>query len=277
VKLVLDRQPASHRPAFTRDGERLVLVEGADLVVRERRDDAWPVARRVPLGRAPTISATSRPVVLSPDEREAVLCDHGQAWRVPLAGGDEARVEALETADVVSALYVGDELAVARWGEGVAETRLFAPGASTPLEAETLPFALLEASPEGRTWLVNRSPRKAAGAGFTLRLVDAATREDVGVVPFEGRADGGWAHLTMAAFTRDGKRLGVVDSLRLGLVIDARTGTLVQRIREYEGDRMIGLAFSADGRSMVTGGRRHDPSGEAVLLWVSGPDRTRVR
>ena len=74
----------------------------------------------------------------------------------------------------------------------------------------------------------------------------------------------------MAAFSPDGRYLGTLENRKTAVIRETRTGgRVVQRIREYEGDRMIGLAWSPDARSLVTGGRRapREYRDKAVLLW----------
>ena len=50
-------------------------------------------------------------------------------------------------------------------------------------------------------------------------------------------------------------------------VRDARSGRVLQRIADYEGDRLIAVAFGPDGRTLVTGGRSDSNMQESVLRW----------
>lgn len=264
-------QPASHRPVFTRDGNRLILVEGRDLVVRERSESDWPPVRRVPLGFKPGITLRPRPISLSRDERWAVLCDDGRAYRVPLTGPTGTAVE-LGVADAAVAHFFADgRLAVARWSDEVAETVFVGEDLK---KRSTLPFAVLAASADGRTWLGADPQARAESGELVLHLVDAESRERLGSVPVQRDAVRRWTFLAMATFSPDGRFLATVESLRTAAIRDARTGRLRQRIREYDGDRLIGLAFSPDGRYLVTGGRRgtRQDDQRSVLLWRRRPE-----
>src|SRR5262245_55311475 len=125
--LRFEAQPASHTPAFTKDGESLVLVEGSDLVVRRRREKEWALERRVALGFQPAITASIRPLLLSPDERHAHLYDEGKAVRVSLTG-TKPEVEVLEPHDVVSLALLGTDLALAHLTQDAARTTVLAAG-----------------------------------------------------------------------------------------------------------------------------------------------------
>jgi dipeptidyl aminopeptidase/acylaminoacyl peptidase len=257
-------QPANHRPAFTRDGERLVLIEGVDLVVRERRETEWLVAQRIPLGVTTGTTREVRPLVLSPDEREAAFCDDGRARRVRLA--DPAKVTSLELEDVAVVSYRPDgTLRAARWSETVAETVLLGPDGA---ERERLPFALLAASAGDGAWLVARAPR-AEGKPPVLEVLDAATRRTRATVATEPDARGLWSRPMQVELTPDGAHLLTNEDGRRLFVRDARTGRVLQRIFEYEEDRLVGFAVSPDGRSLITGGRRGGGENRdvAVLRW----------
>ena len=258
-------QPASHRPVFTKDGERLILVEGDALVVRAYGGGTWSPVHRVALGFTPGIYRDSRPIVLAPDERAVLLCHGDRAYRVLLTPS-ESKVEDLGFVEVAAANYVADTVAVARWSETTAETVLLA---TKTVPQKTLPFALLTASPDQRTWLVRAGIQGTASGPPAFRLVDAKSHEVLGDVSVAGSDEGNPPSLTMASFSPDGAHLAMVEGMRRGSIREARTGKLVQLLLEYEGDRMIGLAFGADGQNLITGGRRAEVEArnEAILSW----------
>jgi hypothetical protein len=233
---------------------RLVLVEKDELVVRARDGGAWKPALRVPLGFRPGVSSRTRAIVLSAKEDAAYLVDDGRAYRVDIRGPEPA-VERLAAEDVRTVQRIGDRIALARWTEAVAETTFPAE------EAEPLPFAVL-ATGDGRTWLVARGPRER-DAPRTFHLLDATTRADLSEVRIQPD-ERGVGVLTQAVFSPDGRFLLLVESLRRARILDARTGRILQRIDDYEGDRMIGAAFSPDGTELLTSGRR---VGNALIRW----------
>jgi hypothetical protein len=255
-------QPASFRPAFFADGERICLVEGTDLVVRERTPDGWLPRRRVPLGAGPGIHRNVREIALAPDGSEATLCIDGKPIRVGLGGGGKATTLS-SVEDARSASYAAPgALHVTRWSRQAAETlALDGAGRTT----RTLPFAVLAASADGKTWLVARGPITDAGS-VSLDLVEAETARTLGSFAIDDDIRG--ALVVQAAFTPDGRHL-IVAGPRRGSVRDAKTGKPLQWIREYEGDRLIGFAASPDGRFLLTGGRREgaEVQDQAVLLW----------
>ena len=63
--------------------------------------------------------------------------------------------------------------------------------------------------------------------------------------------------------------MDAIDFYLAGVLRDAETGRLLQRITAYEGDRMIGADFSPDGRWLVTSGRRGERATlmQSVMLW----------
>jgi hypothetical protein len=267
-------QCASFRPAFTRDGSRLVLVEGRDLVVRRHEGAGWPVAKRIPLGVDPGVHADVRPISLSRVDAEAALCVDGRLCRVPLASDSPDARTAADTAlpEVFAAAYPATGgLRVTQWGETVARTTAVgAPGDLPP----PLPFAILAASRDDSTWLVCRSPKGRDRKQAPLDLVDARTRATL--ASFALGPDETWPLLFQAEFTPDGRDLVMLENLRTGVVRDARTGVVRQRLREYEGDRFLTFAQSPDGSTLLTAGRRAgeaDVQEKAVLRWRRLPPR----
>ena len=262
----VEEQPASYRPVFSRDGERLVHVEGDALVIRERAEHEWRTAQRIALGFDPGVTMMVRPVVLSPDEREAALCDGGRGWRVPLGTTPEPPKD-VGLEDVVALAYRQEGgLYAARWGSEVAETVIVLDSGAVPAK---LPFAILGASPDAKTWLVARNPRREDATGVALELVDARTRVKLGAFSIEAERRRGGIPLVQAEFTPDSRHLMTIESLLRGVLRDARTGRVLQRVLEYEGDRMISFAFRPDGLELVTGGRRSgdDVQEQAILSW----------
>jgi hypothetical protein len=264
-----DRQTAALRPVFTADGERLVHSEDDSLVVRARSGATWERTKTIPLGVSPGVTADVRPVVLSPDEKDAAACLDGRVVRVALDGSRAAEV--LSPKDVAAVAWTREgTLRVARWSAEVAETAFVGPG-ETPA---TLPFAVLASSPNGKTWLVARRPRPGSDSPgpLDLEVVDAESLETLGPVVLQASDVRERGRLTQAEFTADGARLVTIETLVRATVRDARTGSVLQRIDEYEGDRMIGFAVSPDGGLLLTGGRRAGEEGDrAVLLWRRVP------
>jgi hypothetical protein len=241
-------QPASFRPAFSRDGKLLYTVEGSDFVVREPGRKGWAVSKRVPLGFDPRIGVRPSTIALAPDGSEAALAEGGSLVRM-------SRCVA----------YAGPgRLRWSRWDPDVVETRFVADAGPPPAP---LPFAILAESADGDAWLVARAPRKDGAKVVDLEVVDARSGASLSTFSLEPEKRG--FGVVQAEFTPDGRHVLVVEDLFRLSVREARTGRLVQTIREYEGDRLIGFATSPDGSRLLTGGRRtvEGKDDRALLLW----------
>lgn len=260
---------AASRPAvFTRDSRRCIFVVDDALVVREIAQGAWVTSRSIPLGFRPGIHyPMPERISLTPGEKSAMFVDKGKAWKVDLESGRTERF-ASEVPNAWSAMHLEDGTVVV--------TTLDETGFHTiDVGPDGIPIrrtegGLIESSADGALRLVaaRRTGNGAVGDGFRwadwdLRVLESAT----GSV----RANFGVVELTQAAFSPDGRWLAIGDDLKSIVIRDARTGAVRQRIHEYEGDRIIHLAFSPDSRTLITAGRPGDGSQRGILEWHRRP------
>ena len=111
--------------------------------------------------------------------------------------------------------------------------------------------------PQDELWLI---ATKAKASSF--KLFEPATQDKPGKFKCSGKPRA----LIQARFSPDGKLLATVEGSGRITLRDARKARPLQRITQYVATKYaMGVEFSPDGTSMITGGRQKD--GPGVLLW----------
>ena len=265
-----DGRQAAARPAvFARDSKRLFLIAGDRLLVKELDGGAWPTRRSIALGFEPAVQFPHPcRLALTPDERGLLLEHDAMAWRVDLVQGKTERVApGIDGVFGVFVLLDGTPV-LSVWRADHTETVLLDGVGNV---RRTLPGALLEASPDGARWLVASGPRPELGGarpapGLELQIVEAASGTRLGSFTV--------GDLTQAAFSPDGRYLVTGEDFKHVVLRAADSGRPLQAIREYEGDRIVHLAFGADGTTLLTAGRLGIVGKETgILSWRSSRPR----
>lgn len=279
----------THRVAFSADSSRMAFVDGERLVLLRLEGGAWKEVDSTTLNAKPPTSARVSPLRLDflPSGMGVVLATgEGAVW-IDLTCGCIEDVGG-GWKDVVAAFALPDSsFAVAREKEF---TTHVLPPVGKPV---VVPGVLLETDAKATTWLV-ASDRKRFDLGLleehadsrlALEIRDAPSQKVRASFELHGRREPGKSHahrlLLQARFSPDGTLLATVEGTGAIVLRDAATGTPLQRIEEYAAAPYpMGVAFSPDGKTLLTGGRR--PSGvggRGVLLWKllaakpsAGPD-----
>jgi WD40 repeat protein len=250
--------------AFSPDG-KLLAATGSDGIVR-----LWNVATRTHVGtfatRADGKGALLAPAVFSPDGKVLAIGVGGalELWTVP--GEREIRTlgrVGVPHLGVPIAFMPGDKILLTYdetpWTWDMTTGKLAYIPISMPLQAAAL--STLPSSPNGTTVL-------GVDHNNTLRLWDAATRRDLGVLSFSGSG-----YPPAFAFSPDGSELATGDSsdgtVRL---LDVGTRKQIGAAISTNAGGVFALAFSPDGRALATGDRDG-----TIRLWDVATDPQIIR
>jgi WD40 repeat protein len=267
----------THRPAFSADSKRVAFVDGERLVVLALEGGGWKQADAVTLDAKPPISARVSPLRLdlAPSGTGAVFSTGDGANQVDLTCSCVEEVG--DWKDVVATFAFPDStIAVSR--EEAFSTRVLPPEG----EPKDVPGVLLEADAAGTRWLVAPDKSRfdlgfleqARDSRLALEIRDAAAGKSVATFELAGRRDpskgSGHRLLLQAEFSPDGSLLATVEGTGCIVLRDAKTGAPRQRIVEYaDAPYPMGVAFSPDGKRLLTGGRRPPGTkGGDVLMWA---------
>jgi hypothetical protein len=267
----------THRVSFSADSSRMAFVDGERLVVLSVEAGAWKEVDATTLDAKPPTSARVSPLRLdfAPSGLGAVFATGDGAVRIDLTCGCMEEVgEGWK--DVVATFAFPDaSIAVAREKEFA--THVLPPGGKPVV----VPGVLLETDAKAATWLVASDPKRfdlgfldeKADARLALEIRDAQSSKARASFELHSRREAGSPNghrlLLQAQFSPDGTLLATVEGTGAIVLRDAATGAPVQRIEEYAAPPYpMGVAFSPDGKTLLTGGRRPPGRGERdVLLW----------
>jgi WD40 repeat protein len=233
---------------FAGDGRALTSARGTVKEWRLPREDRARLARFPRLARDVEYSPDGRRLACAVFDRTVRLFDlSGPPSELVLQGHDEVVQAVAFRPDGGRLASVSADGGIRVWDAETGELVRAASGG----DAANLSVSF---SPDGRRLVT-------AGRGGA-RILDAGTGEALRDLPATSWA---WA----ALFTRDGRRVAVMTSDAWLRVWDVETGAPVAQARA-NGSEISCATFTADGRTLVTGG------GSRVDLWDAGTFRLRA-
>jgi WD40 repeat protein len=253
-------------PAFSPKSNVLAYTLERGLATLELRDGGWKSGRKVDLPFKITIPFPNpRTLAWSDDGSTVVLAEHEGSRRIDLTTGEAAPLD-FGKSDPRWVSFPGPNLAVGLCTAGRYETVMMAGGSV----AERIPgVRILAMSGDRGSWLV----AVGGGCGETIERTtavevwDAKTRKPRARIEVDPESTfSAFTGVCQGAFSADGTIL-VTGDFRVVDIRDGRTGAILHTIRHYDGDRVVALAISPDGRHLLTMGRPTNHEDDGVVLW----------
>jgi WD40 repeat protein len=259
---------ANWPPVFSSKSDRVAFTVERGISINRREAGRWVPEATIALPFEPwVVFPCPRTIAWSSDDSVMMFAEKGQAYELVLRTG-EARAVDCGKGRAVATTFLGQWFGVYFLREDGSETVLL----SDRKVVERIPnIGILACSSGKDSWLVVRGERQETwGRPRTgIEIWDAKSRKvraKIGLTPVEGDDSG----LTQAAFSSDGSILVTGDGFKRAVIRDGHTGEILHTVRHYEGDRLVAVAISPDGRHLLTMGRpreREDEDVAGVVLW----------
>lgn len=266
-----DESWANWPPAFNSKSDRLAFTGDHSVSFLEYVSGRWRQGTTVAVSFTPWVwFPNSRQMAWSSDDTVMMFVELGESeetevHQVVLSSGEDRRLDVGTGRETQNAVFLGKEFGVCLIRDNRYETVLFSNGAIVA----TLPdIGILVCSADKESWLVARGERAEnfGGPQGGLEIWDAKARKPRAHVILDPAKDDSTG-LTLAAFSADGAVLVTGDGHKRIAIRDGKTGETLHMIRRYEGDRIVALALSPDGRHLLTMGRPTNREDDGVVLW----------
>lgn len=261
-------QPANWPPSFSWKSDRIAYTRDESVVVVELEKGEWRAREPIPLPFKPGILyPCPRTIAWSSDDSSLMLAERGEGvFQIDVGRGAVRRLDS-GPRRVFSGTFLEKGVNLVSFGdEDGFDSMLFVDG----VPGRTLKgMAFLAASADRGTWLVQTRDPPASGADSrpspdmdAMLRTHVEIRDAVSQKP-RARLKG---LVNLAAFSADGRIL-VTSESHVVVIHDGRTGAVLLQLDHYQGDRVVALAISPDGRHLLTMGRPTDPSDSGTVLW----------